>query len=114
VNRETPFRVLAAVLALVTVFHATAVAAPGLGIPGSRLRHAIWVPMAAIGTWLVLRRPRWLVFPFAAVSVFGVYNHLGRLTDRWPALDWIAAMDILAIVGLPLALAMLVIDRRRI
>jgi hypothetical protein len=112
-NRDTGFRILAVALALVTAFHAAAVVAPGLGIPGTRLRHALWVPIAAIGTVLVLRRPRWLVFPFAAVTVFGVYGHLDRLTERWPALDWIAALDLLAIIGLPVALWMLMLDRRK-
>jgi hypothetical protein len=71
------------------------------------------MPVAAIGTVLVLRRPRWLVFPFAAVTAFGVYGHCSRLTERWPAIDWIAAMDVAAIAGLPIGLWLLMIDRRR-
>jgi hypothetical protein len=112
-TRDAGFRILAAALALVTAFHATAVAAPGLSIPGTRLRHALWIPLAALGVPLVLRRPRWLVYPFAAVTALGVYGHLDRVTDRWPTIDWIAAMDILAVVGLPVALWMLILDRRR-
>ena len=111
-TRDAGFRILAAASALATAFHAAAVVAPGLGIPGTRLRHALWIPITALGVPLLLRRPRWFVFPFAAVTGFGVYAHIQRLTERWPALDWIAAMDILTIVGLPLALGLLIADRR--
>ncbi len=72
-----------------------ALAATGLisGDGSPALRHTTFVVIDAVGAWLLVRRPRWLVFPAALLTVQQCGSHGSRVVRWWQAdhvIDWVS------------------------
>jgi hypothetical protein len=75
------------------LYHLLAVLAPSLGIFGVRWRHLLFVAIDAGFAGLLLRQPRWLVFPLSALTLYSVYSHgtgAWRLWHREGRVDWLS------------------------
>jgi len=115
--REWLFRICAASAALAAAFHAAAMASPSVarieydpGYPA--WRHVVFIAINGSLAWLFLRRPRWLVWPFALLTIEVVGGHGYRAWELWATarrVDWISIAVVLAA---PSILLLLFLDRR--
>jgi hypothetical protein len=92
------------------MYHLVAVAAPGLGIRGDDWRHVLFVGIDLTFAWLLLRRPWWLAFPFALLTLHSLRSHGRGAWNQWQTagrVDWISVG---VVVVLPVILALVVRD----
>jgi hypothetical protein len=93
-------------------WHVAAILSPALAPTSPAWRHGLFVAVNLALAAGFARRPRWLVFPFAALVLQQVVSHGGDLVEAWRAegrVDWPSAI---VLVAMPALLALLVIDRR--
>jgi hypothetical protein len=97
--------------------HATALAVPAFAAaaypPAYPLwRHALFVAIDLILAALFVRRPRWFVWAYAVLTVQVIAGHGGAAWASWHRDGRISWIDAAALVAVPLALVLLVMDRR--
>jgi hypothetical protein len=110
VSRETLFRILAVLFAGAAVYHAAAFLEPAFIVGGSHWRHAVFCAIDLLCAWYLLRRPRWFVAAFAALTLQALCGHGHHAWILWHAqrrLDWLS-FAVLAVV--PWTLALLIAD----
>ncbi len=116
-SRTLAFRLAAAASVFAAFYHATAIAMPEFGRlaypPGYPLwRHIVFVLIDGNLGWLLLRRPIWLIWPYAALTVQAAASHGGAAWMMWRQngrIDWIS---IVVVIGLPLVLGLLYVEWR--
>jgi hypothetical protein len=109
---------MAAVGALVAAtIHASALAVPAVAalypFDYPSLRHVVFVAINLTLAGLFLRRPRWFVWAYAVLTIQVIAGHGGAAWASWHRNGHVALIDAAAIIAVPLALVLLVIDRRR-
>jgi len=115
--RALLFQVAALAFGASATFHATAVASPSI----ARLeyaatypawRHVVWIGIDASLAFLLLRRPRWLVWVFGLLTAQVLNSHGRGAWQMWSnghGLDWIS---VAVVVAVPTITWMLIIERR--
>jgi len=115
--REMGFRVSAAGALVAALFHAAAMLSQPVAALEYKPTYPTWRHVAFIVidmslAWLLLRRPRWLVWAFAALTLQILSSHGVGAWAMWTAqhrIDWISvAISIAA----PVVLLLLFMDRR--
>ena len=114
-TRHLAFRLAAAGGVVAAGIHATALAVPAFGTSTysptyPAWRHVLFVVIDATAAWLFLRRPLWFVWAFGVLTVQVLYSHGGSAWASWDHDGRVAWIDALALVAIPLALALLVVD----
>jgi hypothetical protein len=111
------FRLAAVGASLAVAIHAAALAMPAFaavayptGYPA--WRHVLFVAINLTLAPLFLRRPAWFVWAFAVLTAQVIYSHGGAALASWQRDGHIRGIDAVAVVGVPLALALLVTDYR--
>ena len=111
------FRLAAAGAAIAVLVHIAALASPSFDalLYSSTYpwwRHVLFIWIDATLACLLPRPPSWLVWPYGALTLQVLYSHgLGGWHERQRTgrFHWI---DVVAVVAVPLLLAVLVADRR--
>ena len=111
------FRLLAAGFAVAALYHVAALVIPAfarLAYPPAypALRHIVFVAIDAALASLFLSRPRWLIWPYAILTVQVLQGHGVRLWQTWEQERGIQWIDAITVFGTLLGLALLVADRR--
>jgi hypothetical protein len=109
---------LAALGAVVALsIHAAALAVPAFAAanyPGyPAWRHGVFIAIDAMAAVLFLARPRWFVWAFAVLTAQVLYSHGGSAWATWQRDGQVRWIDAAALVAIPLALVLLVVDRRK-
>jgi hypothetical protein len=78
----------------------------------SPTRHAVFVGLNLLTAAGLLLRPRWFVFPFAALVLQQLHGHGGRALADLQASGAPRAEDVVVVLAMPLLLGLLVADRR--
>jgi hypothetical protein len=110
VSRATLFRILAVLFAGAAIYHAAAFLEPAFSAGGSHWRHAAFCAIDLLCACYLLRRPRWFVAAFAALTLQAFYSHGHHAWMLWHTqrrLDWLS-FAVLAVV--PFTLALLIAD----
>jgi hypothetical protein len=110
VSRAILFRILAVLFAGAAIYHAVAFFLPAFSAGGSHGRHAVFCAIDLLCAWYLLRRPRWFVAAFAALTLqvlCGHGHHAWMLWHTQRRLDWLS-FAVLAVV--PYTLALLIAD----
>jgi hypothetical protein len=97
-SRDFLFRACAVSAALATAFHAMAMASPAVARleyePGYPIwRHVIFIVIDGSLVWLFGRRPRWLVWPYALLTLQVLNGHGRGAWSLWVEhhqVDWIS------------------------
>jgi len=111
-NRDRALKLMSCLFALAATYHTLAVALPGLGVPGVRWRHALFVVISAACSGLLLRRPPWFLPAYALLTVQQVYSHGWGVWLSWTVeqrVDWLA---LAVVVIVPFTLVLLAWDAR--
>jgi hypothetical protein len=106
------FRAIAVLLGLAAVYHFAGFLRPDLVAPAPKWRHAAFIAIDWLAAWLLVRRPGWLIWPFAALTINSVAGHAWRAWTWWTCdhtIDW---TSIGTIVVLPVGLVLLYQERR--
>jgi hypothetical protein len=104
-------------MACAGLYHLVAIAVPAFRAlayaPGYPLwRHGVFVAVNATFAWLLLRRPIWLVGPFALLTVQIIQGHGVSAWRSWRDnghIDWIS---VLTVAGALFGMALLLADLR--
>lgn len=115
--RLLAFRLAAAGAVVAVAIHATALAVPAFGTAlysptYPAWRHVVFVVIDSTLAWLFLRRPVWFVWAYAVLTVQVFYSHGGSAWASWQHDGRVASIDAAALVAIPLALGLLVVDYR--
>jgi MYXO-CTERM domain-containing protein len=114
-ERAIPRRVFAAVAAFFVVgaaFHVVALVRPAVGDPSPPWRHALFVLINLAVALGLRRRPRGFAFGFALLTAQQLWSHGLTAALVWSderRLDW---ASVLVVAGMPIVLALLVVDVR--
>jgi hypothetical protein len=111
------FRLAAAGAMVAAAMHAVALAVPAFmtaAYPPTYppVRHAVFVLIDSTAAWLFLRRPRWFVWAYGVLTAQVIFSHGGAAWASWQRAGRVAWIDAAALVAIPLALALLVVDYR--
>jgi hypothetical protein len=116
--RDLLFRVSAVGAVIAAMFHAAAMLSPAIArleysptYPAAR--HVVFIIIDLALGWLLLRRPRWLVWAFAVLTLQQLNGHGRGAWTLWTEhrrIDWISV--VVSVFALAV-LALLIIDRRR-
>jgi hypothetical protein len=115
--RVKAFRLAAVFAAFAAAYHTAAVVVPAfatIAYPATYpvWRHLVFIAIGGSLVWLFLRRPIWLVWPYAVLTAQVIYSHGGAAWTFWQQerrIDWIS---IAAVVGILLGLGLLLVDWR--
>ena len=118
VRRDLLFRLAAAGAVVAVSVHAAALVVPAFGAAAYPPAYPAWRHGAFIGidsalAWLFPRRPGWFVWAYAVLTAQVLYGHGGQAWATWRHDEYIAWIDAVAIVAVPLGLVLLVIDYRK-
>jgi hypothetical protein len=113
--RDLLFVLAAAGAAVAVAIHGAALAMPAFAAatypPGyPAWRHGTFVLIDATVAWLFLRRPAWFVWAYGVLTLQVLYSHGGSAWTSWHHDGRVAWIDGLALVAIPLALGLLVVD----
>jgi len=116
-NRDLAFRLAAAGGVVAAGIHAAALAVPAFGRAAysptyQAWRHVVFVMIDATVAWLFLRRPRWFVWAYGVLTLQVLCSHGGSAWASWDHHGRVPWIDILALVAIPIALGLLVVDYR--
>jgi hypothetical protein len=112
------FRLASVALLAAALFHAASVAFPAVarleyGPDYPAWRHLLFIGIDVTCAWLFRARPEWFVWAYGLLAAQQIYSHGAGAARLWALerrVDWMSAIVVL---GAPLLLAALVIDRRR-
>lgn len=111
-NRDRVFRLIAALFVLAAAFHALAGVAPGLGLGGTRGRHAGFVVVNLVIAWMVVRpSTRRKPVTLAACALFAaqqLHSHGGRALAWWQQSRRVDVVS-LAVLGVLMTLLVLLV-----
>ena len=115
---QTMFRIVAVGAVAAALFHAAAMVSPAIAQieyepTYPTWRHLIFIGIDASLALLVLRRPRWLVWAYGAITLQVLNSHGVGAWHLWMTerrLDWIS---VAVSVAAPAILLLLIVDRRR-
>ena len=117
--RDRLFKLAAAGSFFAALYHLTAIAIPTFGAmaypPTYPLwRHLIFIVIDTAFGALFLRRPTWLIWPYALL-VLQIYNGHGvgawTMWQREGRIDWVS---VITVVGATLGLVLLIADRKAV
>ena len=97
--------------------HAAALAVPAFaaanypGLPA--WRPGVFIAVNATAAVLFLVRPRWFTWAFAVLTAQQIYSHGGSAWMSWQRDGQVRSIDAAALVAIPLALVLLVVERRK-
>jgi hypothetical protein len=110
------FRVAALCAVIATAVHLAALTVPSFarsayppGYPS--WRHALFVVIDAALAWSFWTRTRWLIGPYAVLTVQVMAGHGAAAWRSWSSAGHVAWIDLLAVVAVPLGLVLLIVDR---
>ena len=87
--------VMAALFALAGAYHLFGFFFPALVASSPPWRHALFVAINAAGASLMLKRPPWMIYPFAVLTAQQLYDQFTYGEKSWLALRhfarWVAA-----------------------
>jgi hypothetical protein len=109
-SRGTLFRIISILFVVAAIYHAVAFLDPAFIAGSSHWRHAVFCAIDLLCAWYLLRRPRWFVAAFAALTLQVLYSHGHHAWMMWHLqrrLDWLS-FAVLAVV--PWTLALLIAD----
>ena len=117
-NRPVLLRLAALAAAIAMLVHASALAVPSVNLVLYSASYPWWRHIVFIGingtlAWLLPRPPSWLVWPAAVLTVQVLYSHGLGGWDYWQRTGRIDWLDPLAVVGVPVLLAVLIVERRK-
>ena len=101
-SRERFFRTVAMGSLAAATYHALVALGAVTGDGSPTWRHALFAGIDAVGAVLLVRRPRWLVFPVAVLAVQQFGSHGRRVVAWWAAdraIDWISIVLLLALTA---------------
>jgi hypothetical protein len=112
------FRLAAAGAVVAVAIHAAALLVPAFAAasypPGyPAWRHGVFIAIDATAAVLFLVRPRWFTWAYALLTAQVIYSHGGPAWTSWQRDGQVAWIDAAALVAIPLALVLLVVDRRQ-
>ena len=116
-SRELLFGLAAAGAVVAVAIHAAALAVQTFAAATyppayPAWRHGVFIAINATAAVLFLVRPRWFVWAFAVLTAQVIYSHGGSAWASWQRDGQVAWIDAAALVAIPLALVLLVIDYR--
>jgi hypothetical protein len=76
-------------------------------------RHGAFIAINLSLAWLFVRRPPWFVWAYAVLTAQVFYSHGGSAWTSWQHDGHVRWIDALALVAVPLALVLLVVDYRK-
>ncbi len=117
--RVIGFRIAAFGAAAAAAIHLTALTVPvfarSVYVPGyPPWRHALFVLIDGTLAWLLVRRPRWLLWPYLVLTAQVMLGHGVSAWHSWTASGRVAWLDAAAVSGVLLLLVLLVADRRAV
>jgi hypothetical protein len=107
---------LAAVAA--AIVHLAALAVPALNASTYSpaypwWRHVVFIAINVALAALLQKPPAWLVWPYSLLTIQVLYSHgLGGFRE-WKETGRLHWIDVVAVLGVPLLLGLLVVERRR-
>jgi hypothetical protein len=112
------FRIAAVGAMVAAGIHAAALAVPAFGAaayppPYPVWRHGVFIAINLSAAWLFLRRPSWFVWAYAVLTAQVLYSHGGSAWTSWQRDGRVTSIDAAALIAIPLALVLLVMDYRR-
>lgn len=99
-SRAALFRIAALLFTVAAVYHLAVYFHPEFGEHHSPLRHVAFCFIDLAFAALLLARPRWLWYPYAALTVETFVSHGGRAWAMWRTpgrLDWFSILVILGV-----------------
>ncbi len=75
-------------------------------------RHVMFVAIDGTLACLFVTRRRWLVWPYAALTLQVLLGHGVAAWESWARTGHVAWIDAAATIGVPLGLVLLIVDRR--
>jgi len=116
-SRESLFRLCAAGAVVAGTFHLAAMVNPAIArieydSTYPAWRHVLFIAINGAVAWLLIRRPRWFVWPFALLTIHVVAGHGYWAWHVWTferRVDWISFA---VVIATPAILALLFIDRQ--
>ena len=114
--RQNLFRFFAILALGAAAYHLAAYIHPAFSSGGSPARHAVFVVLDVLCAWLLLKRPLWFVFAFAAAAVQVVWSHgthAWHLLQNEERYDWLSIAVVLTVPVVFFFLAIDAWDRRR-
>lgn len=106
------FYALAAAFVATACFHAAAALRPALDPSAPRWRHLLFVALNLGCAAGLVRRPRWFVWAFAALTAQQLHSHGGAFVASLRGPDPVDFLSLGVVVFMLVALALLVADRR--
>jgi hypothetical protein len=114
--REIGFRIAATGAAVAAAIHVAALTIPVFarsayppGYPA--WRHVLFVLIDTALAWLLVKRPRWLLWPYAVLTAQVMLGHGVHAWRSWTASGRVAWLDAAAVIGVLLILVLLIADR---
>ena len=112
------YRVGAAAFLAAALYHLAAVLIPAFGEIAYTAtyplwRHVVFILINVTFAWLLVRQVRWVVWPFALLTL-QIFNGHGRAAwMAWSRESRFAWVDVLTTVGASVFLILLIVSRRR-
>jgi tellurite resistance protein TehA-like permease len=99
-KRQIVFRTAALGAAGAGLYHLIAIVEPSLIPGGAFWRHGIFAVVDLACAPLLLKRPRWFVFAFAALTLETILSHGGHALRAWQQqkhVDWFSSAVVVAV-----------------
>jgi hypothetical protein len=106
------FRLFALLFLAAATYHLLGWLVPAAGIPGLPWRHALFVAIDSIVAILLLRPQRWLVLPFALLTLQLLYSHGSDTWRLWHMERRVAWISVGVVVMMPIMLAVIIREMR--
>jgi hypothetical protein len=108
-NREIIFAASAVLFLGAGAYHLYGLIA-SLADPGLAAFHAAFVVIDPVVAFLLLRRPDWFPYAFAALTIQQIYSHGAEAVTAWREMSMVDYVSLLIIVFMPSLLVLLVYD----
>lgn len=116
-HSSIPFRLVAVSFGLAVLYHAAALAIPAfakVAYPATYppLRHVAFIIVNSLAAFLFLKRPRWFIWPYLALTAQVLQGHGVRLWQTWVDAHQINWLDAIVVSGVLRGLVLLLRERK--
>ena len=109
-SRKLLFRIISVLFVGAAVYHAAVFLHPAFRSGGAHWRHAVFFLIDLVCAWFLLKRPRWFVFAFGALTLETLYGHGMHAWMMWNTHGQIDWLSVCVLIVVPLTLALLIED----
>ena len=109
-SRKSLFRIISILFVGAAVYHAAVFFHPAFRSGGAHWRHAVFFLIDLVCAWFLLKRPRWFVFAFGALTLETLYGHGMHAWMMWNTHGQIDWLSVCVLIVVPLTLALLIED----